>query len=460
MNRAVFALLLFFASCAAASERAPDPFVSAKQSLLYAQPESSIETFPRQPQKKWSVIYSLDGTGTFSQTFFEPFLSIMNSFKRSERTQKITHVAADLALENAGRRIVYFDPTALTNDSIIKTIYSSPENTVGSYRETAKFLAFAYNQFPAEHHVFYLTGHGCGWSLGTAFNRQTGESILPSQLRLIMEHAGLGPSKKLDILVLNSCLMQTIETNYELADYVDYIVGSSNITYWSSANVPLFIKPNDVSATASAIAEDMIYQHTLRRLTEEPASISVIKSENLKLFIQNLKINTNKLISIYQSDALSKQEKLQIAKAVRQTLKKTVRMASITTDKRERLYRPGDLYDFLVNMGQELSSITIADRVLRSGLDQIITKFSLRLPEELGRNVMTESLQYQDFSTGNSAANIIASKGLSIELPSPFIDAQDKLPEGYMRLKFAQESGWPDFYKWLIKTRNTTNIPY
>ncbi|OGR44576.1 MAG: hypothetical protein A2X35_00505 [Elusimicrobia bacterium GWA2_61_42] len=101
----------------------------------------------------------------------------------------------------------------------------------GDWRHLADFIKWSKANFPAKRYALVILGHGSGWrdiarsDKGLAFDEETGRGIENPELARAIEESG----GKLDLLVLNACLMQTAEALYDLKDSAGYIVGSENV---------------------------------------------------------------------------------------------------------------------------------------------------------------------------------------------------------------------------------------
>jgi len=110
------------------------------------------------------------------------------------------------------------------------------ENNVdsGDWRRAAAFVTWAKANYPAKHYAFVIFGHGNGFfdfqktSRSTLEDGDTGNYVSVPEMRLMMAGAG-----KVDIFIMESCLMQTAEVAWEVKDYADVVLGSSEFL-WSS----------------------------------------------------------------------------------------------------------------------------------------------------------------------------------------------------------------------------------
>ncbi|MBI4802800.1 MAG: hypothetical protein HY796_09795, partial [Elusimicrobia bacterium] len=98
---------------------------------------------------------------------------------------------------------------------------------MGDYKHLIDFAVWARTNYPARKYMLIVWNHGSGWlksvggQKGISYDDETGNHINTPQLGLAMKAIG-----KVDVYGSDACLMQMPEVNYEIKDYVDYIVGS------------------------------------------------------------------------------------------------------------------------------------------------------------------------------------------------------------------------------------------
>lgn len=139
----------------------------------------------------------------------------------------------------------------------------------GDYYTLAQFVNWTVNKYPASRYALFIWSHGSGWTRDENEQRW----ICPDNDSLNQISIANGEFKnafqlfprKMDILVLDACFMQTIEVITEVYQYNDYIVGSENsvpyegfpykeiLELWNVYRSPRYL--------ASAIVEQYITAH-------------------------------------------------------------------------------------------------------------------------------------------------------------------------------------------------------
>lgn len=91
----------------------------------------------------------------------------------------------------------------------------------------AEFLRWGLSAYPADRTAVVISGHGGGVPRVVAPDDGTGNALSPSQLLSVLgEHTGSG--RRIELVGADACLMQTIETAYELRYVTRFLVGSEN----------------------------------------------------------------------------------------------------------------------------------------------------------------------------------------------------------------------------------------
>ncbi|MBU2575138.1 MAG: hypothetical protein KKH28_13785 [Elusimicrobia bacterium] len=98
---------------------------------------------------------------------------------------------------------------------------------MGDYKHLIEFGNWAKAAYPAKKYALILWNHGSGWDKaraidkGISYDDETGNHMTTPQLGLALK--GMGG---VNVYGSDACLMQMPEVDYEIKDYVEYIVGS------------------------------------------------------------------------------------------------------------------------------------------------------------------------------------------------------------------------------------------
>jgi hypothetical protein len=126
---------------------------------------------------------------------------------------------------------------------------------MGDYNNVVKFVKWAQGAYPAKHYMLIVWNHGAGWikgrgmevTRGISYDDQSGNHITTPQLGLMMKAIG-----KIDVIGTDACLMQMPEVNYEIKDYVDYIVASEETEPGDGYTYNTFLGPVVAKPTMTA----------------------------------------------------------------------------------------------------------------------------------------------------------------------------------------------------------------
>ena len=126
---------------------------------------------------------------------------------------------------------------------------------MGDYKHLAEFANWAKTTYPAKRYMLIVWNHGAGWiksrpmdaAKGISYDDETGNHITTPQFGLAMKAIG-----KVDVIGTDACLMQMPEVNYEIKDYVDYIVASEETEPGDGYTYNLMLGPLAAKPTMSA----------------------------------------------------------------------------------------------------------------------------------------------------------------------------------------------------------------
>ena len=140
---------------------------------------------------------------------------------------------------------------------------------MGDYKHLVEFTNWAKATYPAKRYMLIVWNHGAGWiksrgmndPKGISYDDETGNHITTPQFGMAMKAIG-----KIDVIGTDACLMQMPEVNYEIKDYVDYIVASEETepgdgyTYNLMLG-PLVAKPTMLGAELGKLTVDAYANH-------------------------------------------------------------------------------------------------------------------------------------------------------------------------------------------------------
>lgn len=332
----------------------------------------------------------------------------------------------------------------------------------GNYTQDLTNAAqWAFGQTIAQHHALILSGHGFGpleptwnekqheWELEYDESMLTGcpmrsscnklkkirtlRGLLVNNLELkyldnqnlisAVENISHNLNKSLDILLLDLCMGAAIEHTYQIAPYVDYLVGCQNCELVDGLDCRKLAQHLTAGQLAplelvQKITQD--YQHYYQQIsTQDSYTLAAIDCRKTLVLTQKLNLLTSKLNLVLKTNKSNL-----LKEALRNLRKDTVNFC-------------------LVPMYTDLYSI--------------LDKFT----ELLSQNKLYELAQLSDQAKQLVLASVIsnvtgsqmtAAHGLSIYFPYAHIDSS------YYKIPFAQQSGWLEFLELLTDAKFISNL--
>ncbi len=223
--------------------------------------------------KEWTIMVFVNGKNNL-----EPYaLKDMNEMEMIGSTDKVNVVVeigriagysnADGDWKTARRYLVKKDNDI--NKITSPVLADLGKVDMGDYKHLVDFTNWAKTTYPAKKYMLVVWNHGAGWiksrgldaTRGISYDDETGNHITTPQLGLAMKAIG-----KVDVYGSDACLMQMPEVNYEIKDYVDYIVGSEETEPGDGYTYnlllgPLVAKPTMDGAELGKLAVDAYADH-------------------------------------------------------------------------------------------------------------------------------------------------------------------------------------------------------
>ncbi len=200
-------------------------------------------------------------------------LNIMNQMELSGSTSEVNIVvqADDYIIWEGGklgrtrRYLIKHDENLdkLANYTLNETVWYLEEQNMGDPSTLNDFISWATSNYPADHYILILCGHGAGW-VGICPDYTSGVFNPNAVLNLPEIESALSSCPPLDILLLFACQMGQIEVFYELKEYTNITLAVESIM----CNPP------------------QVIEIPLKKLTSNPKLTS---QELAQLFIDNYK---------------------------------------------------------------------------------------------------------------------------------------------------------------------------
>lgn len=185
-------------------------------------------------KKNWTILIYADGNNEMEEVMYNAFLQL-NTIKQCENINVIIEMgllrsnpSASFDKWSGVRRYYIGDNIALPSPKLIEDLgkinMADPNNLY-------KFIAWGIKTCPAEHYMVIISGHGTNFVGGLTDLSHSSNYIMgiPEMFKAISLgsiHGGF----PIDILLLDMCFMNSIETLYEVSQYDNNIKALVNYT--------------------------------------------------------------------------------------------------------------------------------------------------------------------------------------------------------------------------------------
>ena len=343
-----------------------------------------------------------------------------------------------------------FNSDGAIDESVLKSfdgdIVMQENNTdTGNWEKVAEFTQWAKTNYPAKRYAFAIYGHGNGIfdakkeTKGTLIDTETGNYVTLPEMRLLMAATG-----KVDIFLMTSCIMQMAEVAWQIKDYTDVVVGSSELM--SAVGYDLKGMVDTLNAAPGISNEELGadltegYVARIKDFKIPGGHASVIVTSKFPGFVEKLNAWVDAELALKDQAAVNAARKevmrFDIFGITTATTPAIAQKFSIS----------GDLYDFVSLMTEGMPQDT-PER---------------RLAGEKGRELMayiSNELIYKYSSIGvsNTGFDYSRGHGLAIHVPPIRIlsqsgalsDFEKMLETIYWALPFARETRWGEFLTWI-----------
>ena len=316
----------------------------------------------------------------------------------------------------------------------------------GDWKKAAAFTNWAKTNYPAKRYVLYIYGHGTGFldpkkktDKGTLIDAETGNYVTLPEMRLLMAETG-----RVDVFVMTSCIMQMAEVAWQIKDYTDVIVGSSELMWSVGYDVEGMLRTlnSEPAVSSERLGAELADGYVAKVKAEKlpGGHSSVIVTSKLPAFAQKLNAWVDAEMVLQYKPALLNS----MLNVTRFDIFGVTMSTTATSALARRVSMSADLYDFVRLVGENTPQDTPA---------QLIAA-------QKGRELMdfiSKDLIYEYAYTGKSAAEFDFSRahGLSIHVPPvriPFgsvVEFEKHLETSYWNLPFACETKWGEFLGWI-----------
>lgn len=184
---------------------------------------------------EWTVMIYMNGDNDLDACVYNDMTEIE---KIGSNSAVNIIVQADRAKKTARRYIVRKNDGTIKNDDwglVSECLSDVGEVDMGDYKEFVNFFDWGIKNYPAEKYALIIWNHGTGWKRthydgkSISFDDTSKNAITTVQLGIALEKMKKISGKKLDLLIMDACLMQMIEVLAEIQNSVDFVCASEDI---------------------------------------------------------------------------------------------------------------------------------------------------------------------------------------------------------------------------------------
>ncbi len=344
-----------------------------------------------------------------------------------------------------GVRRYYIKKDSDTKKITSPIIYSKTGPNVydmGDFKNVIKFVKWTKQKFPARRYMLILWDHGTGWldprkketaNKGISFDDETGNYITTKEIGQIVSSVG-----GVDILAFDACLMQMAEVLAEVKDYTKIVIGSEETVpaygYPYALFLDLIVKNPNMSdeqiASTIVKAFEKFYNYV-----KMPATLSAIRSNRVDGLFERMRYFSALAMEANEIEALKKARK----EVIRYDI------LGESDDPNKNISFFGDISDFARIVSENISNNEEKSMMLKLKAEELVRYIETELVIARG--------SYGKERTGK---DLSLSKGVSVYIPPvitaiPYEKIDSILIHPYSNFRFAQETGWDKFVRFLYE---------
>ncbi|MDO5575060.1 MAG: clostripain-related cysteine peptidase [bacterium] len=294
--------------------------------------------------------------------------------------------------DNLKCNLYYIDPIAYNeatmkdnavNASTCKLLGSHTAIDMGDAKLLAGFMDYSAEKFPAENYGMIMWNHGGGINNGVCFSANykdentniKGTSITSDELESALASTKLfrEENRKLAFIGYDACLMGGIEQSYMVSPYVDYSIGSSEVSVgdWDYQNVINCVagraQSGDNEAIAKQFVKDYYEEHNGGEII---ASTACFDSQKIKASVDEINALSESISNLYRNEDMQ----ADIFQALKQARIHTSSLGAGKDRPQSGFNEAIDLYEFLDNLSVQFEKLKTKETYQNNS--EICTQFN------------------------------------------------------------------------------------
>ncbi len=256
--------------------------------------------------KEWTIMVYLNGDNNLDSFGYKD----INEMERIGSSDQVNIIVLQ-DRENSTARKLFITKDNDDNKVTSEVIEESGDIDMGNAKNLVNFVAWCVKKYPAKNYMLDIWNHGSGWKKrqrGISYDDQSGNHISTAELGNAMASIYGIIGKKLDILLMDACLMQMAEVVYEFKDYVKYCVASEETAPGDGYAYDLFMGPltaepfMDSRRLSKLMAQSYIAYYNSNGKT---ATQSVIDIGRLDDFVEKFNSLCRRMVELTADDSFN-----------------------------------------------------------------------------------------------------------------------------------------------------------
>ena len=347
----------------------------------------------------------------------------------------------------------FFNGGGAIDESLLSTfsadIVTRTNNTdTGNWRNVSDFTKWAKANYPARRYSFVIYGHGNGifdqkkTNKGTLIDTDTQNYVTLPEMRLMMAETG-----KVDIFVMTSCIMQMAEVAWQIKDYTDVVVGSSELMsavgYDLNGMIATLNSNPGVSSAQLGTQLTDGYIERIKAFKIPGGHASVILTSKLPAFADKLNAWVDAEMALKDTAAIT---------SARNNVARFdifgITTATTTVSLAQKFSISGDLYDFV--------SLMTAAQPQDTPERKLAAQKGRELMDFISKDLV---YKYSYVGVSNTGFDYARAHGVSIHiapiriLGATLADFEKNEETLYWDLPFTKETRWGGFLSWIYGRR-------
>ncbi|MFW5781942.1 MAG: clostripain-related cysteine peptidase [Candidatus Muiribacteriaceae bacterium] len=181
-------------------------------------------------QAEWTLMIFINGDNNLSGAGADD----INEMEMVGSTDKVNIVVEYDSRGSNGTKRYYIEKDSDMSTINSPVVMDMEEQDTGDWQHALEFFKWGADNYPAEKYLIAFWNHGAGWektqgdvlTKGICYDDDSGNHMTTPQIGMLCEELKSYIGKDIDILGYDACLMQMVETAYEVKDHCLYQIGA------------------------------------------------------------------------------------------------------------------------------------------------------------------------------------------------------------------------------------------